>query len=129
MLNIAATSANPPTRYSPPAKLWVESLNLPVTYGPANPPTAPNIVITATPPAAAAPPTIRVISAQKGPMVLHNPIATTDIANNATGMLCARAAHTKPTAANAIQNARCPRLSFERSELHPTTTVQIAARR
>src|ERR1700733_10969375 len=128
-LSIAATSASPLIRYSPPAKLCVASRSRPVTYGPRNPPSAPIIVIIATPPAAAVPPIMRVVSAQNGPIVLHNPIATSDIAHNATEIVCARAAHANPTAASAIQPARCPRLSFVRSELHPTATVQIAASR
>src|SRR6202011_5628065 len=85
-LNIAAISASTPIRYSPPAKLCVASRNNPVTYGPKNPPHAPIIVIIATPPAAAAPPIMRVVSAQNGPIVLQSPIATSDIAHNATAI-------------------------------------------
>ena len=83
-LSIAAANAIPLIRYKPPVKLCVASRNLPVIYGPANPPTPPTICSTATAPAAAVPVIIPVVKVQNGPIMLHNPTAASVIAHNAT---------------------------------------------
>ena len=65
----APTTARAPTTSSPDANPCVTSFSLPVIVGPRKPPRLPIIVIIATPPAAACPPSTRVGSAQNGPIM------------------------------------------------------------